>query len=71
MFDRNILWEEVEHSILLVGWGEENGTKYWIGMNTWGDQWGEKGFFRILRGTDEGHIESMGDVLRVQVEDRK
>jgi len=55
----------------LVGYGEENGTKYWIGMNTWGENWGENGFFRILRGENDCAIESMGDVLNIKVENRK
>jgi len=70
LLNRNLDWQKVEHSILLVGWGEERGVKYWIGMNTWGTQFGEDGFFRILRGENECNIESMGDYFRLKVEDR-
>ncbi|CAJ0583653.1 unnamed protein product, partial [Mesorhabditis spiculigera] len=35
------------HCAKLIGWGVENGTKYWTYMNTWGRDWGEYGFFRI------------------------
>ncbi len=63
-------WAKVEHSITLVGYGEENGIKYWIGMNTWGEEWGENGFFRILRGENEAEIESMGEFMDIQYEDR-
>lgn len=70
LFDRNISWSNVDHSILLVGYGEENGTKYWIGMNTWGNQWGENGFFRILRGENDCNIETMGDAARISFKKR-
>jgi len=53
-------WEKVDHSVLLVGWGvdQATGEKFWLVQNTWGSQWGENGYFRIRRGTDESAIES-------------
>jgi cathepsin C len=61
MRDYNVDWEKVTHSSLLVGWGEENGEKYWKCLNSWGMDWGENGYFRIKRGVDESAIESMGE----------
>ncbi|KAF7257286.1 hypothetical protein EG68_05423 [Paragonimus skrjabini miyazakii] len=46
------------HAVRLLGWGVENGTSYWLLANSWNDEWGEKGFFRMLRGKDECGIES-------------
>jgi len=46
------------HAVKLVGWGTENGTPYWTIINSWNPSWGEKGAFRIIRGTDECGIES-------------
>ncbi|KMZ74540.1 Cysteine proteinase [Zostera marina] len=41
----------VDHSALVVGYGEDNGMKYWILKNTWGTDWGENGYMRIKRGS--------------------
>lgn len=54
-------WEKVDHSVLCYGWGEENGEKFWLLQNTWGSNWGEKGNFRMIRGVDESHIESIAE----------
>lgn len=45
------------HAVKMLGWGEDNGTPYWIIANSWNPSWGEKGFFRILRGNNECGIE--------------
>ncbi|MCL4131439.1 UNVERIFIED_CONTAM: hypothetical protein GTU68_054207 [Idotea baltica] len=46
---------------MVVGYGVEPETKekFWIVKNSWSSDWGEKGYFRIRRGTDEIAIESM------------
>ncbi|CAH8431157.1 unnamed protein product [Heterobilharzia americana] len=46
------------HAIRILGWGVEKGTPYWLIANSWNEDWGEKGYFRILRGEDECGIES-------------
>jgi len=45
------------HAVRMVGWGVENGQKYWKVANSWNPYWGEKGYFRIKRGNSECGIE--------------
>ncbi|CAB1435530.1 unnamed protein product [Pleuronectes platessa] len=46
------------HAIKILGWGQEEGTPYWLAANSWNSDWGDKGFFKIKRGNDECGIES-------------
>lgn len=48
------------HAVKVVGYGVDNGVKYWTIANSWNENWGEKGFFRILRGNNECEIEEKG-----------
>jgi hypothetical protein len=39
----------IDHAVEIVGFGVDNGVKYWSVRNSWGQDWGENGYFRILR----------------------
>lgn len=46
------------HAVRIIGYGKEDGIDYWLAVNSWGTNWGERGFFKIQRGTNECEIEA-------------
>ncbi|GIQ82676.1 peptidase C1A [Kipferlia bialata] len=46
------------HAVKILGWGMSGSTPYWLVQNQWGTSWGEDGYFKIRRGTNECEIES-------------
>jgi cathepsin X len=51
--------KRIRHVISLLGWGvAQDGTKYWIGRNSWGSYWGENGFFKLKKGVNNLMVES-------------
>ncbi|KAM5588003.1 ervatamin-B-like [Rosa sericea] len=43
----------LDHSVTVIGYGTtEDGIKYWLVKNSWGEHWGEGGYMRICRGVN-------------------
>lgn len=45
------------HAVKIIGWGVEKNVPYWLVVNSWNEGWGEKGLFKILRGSNHVGIE--------------
>lgn len=45
----NLEGGQINHAVLVIGYGSENSVSYWLVRNSWSEKFGENGYFRILR----------------------
>ncbi|WVZ07228.1 hypothetical protein V8G54_020574 [Vigna mungo] len=50
----------LDHGVVVVGCGTENGHDYWIVRNSWGADWGEEGYMRMERNMDNSRSGKCG-----------
>ncbi|KAJ7307399.1 hypothetical protein JRQ81_009415 [Phrynocephalus forsythii] len=65
-YEKGIIWrpsqecsrDHLDHAVVIVGFDEVKSRRgsrtgpYWIIQNSWGEHWGEEGYFRLHRGTN-------------------
>jgi len=51
----------IDHAVVALGYGEENGKKFWVIQNSWGQDWGEQGRIRLERHDDGSYCGTNND----------
>lgn len=51
----------VDHAVTLFGYGKQGAEEYWIVKNSWGGDWGENGYIRLLRHENEESLCGIDD----------
>merc|ERR1712178_112380 len=53
ILDNSACGTNLDHGVLVVGYGTDGSKDYWKGKNSWGATWGEQGYIRMIRNKNQ------------------
>ena len=62
----NCTYSEVDHTAVVVGYDDRSNPPYWLIKNSWGTSWGENGYIRIAKGTNECGVKEVPTTVQVR-----
>ena len=67
VYDNRQCRSDINHAIVIVGYGvsKSTGLKYWKIRNSWGENWGKQGYFKLLR--NDGYEEGICGITKYNV----
>nr|UHM21917.1 cathepsin L12 [Zabrotes subfasciatus] len=64
-FEEECAEKRLNHCVLLVGYGTQNGLDYWLLKNSWGRYWGEEGYIKLIRSKFRNYCGITSDAMYV------
>lgn len=49
ILDSSSCGQNLDHAVIVIGYGSQNNVDYWIVRNSWSSSWGESGYIRIKK----------------------